>query len=491
MPFKSELGVKIEFLGDSGPFSKLGQSICYKISYENSSYLIDCGAAVFSELTGDTINQLDGIIATHSHEDHRRWFVDLALFRFYVSKPQRHLRLIACETVLEEFVKTSRAALERTLSMDSKKVVEVPFTTFVEPVIFGPTAKYRIVKTRLAGEEGTVWRVIDERGKVVSAKRAKIVVHPEANRPRMIFRHFETNRWVEPESYYPFNHERFYTPDHNPYCDPNPGITFEAMKSTAWHGPMTTSVRITTNDENIYFSSDTVYDPALWKELATEVRPQNLDRSKKEFDSAHILYGDINDFIEQTWSMERYDRGMSLYKDHVLVHDAAGKNSIVHTDYEIIANSGHEKLLLTHSPDHFVSQFPLTLSGKIIRVIGGEYFEEVNGELWPFDADIYFKEFSHSFVGYKKRNGPYKVFVKNGLLDIVPSDEEFEGEELFRVALYADINGVYLPRIEDPKESYIRRRGKIFHVRYTKNGGKLKAMENIRGQVCKKQRNRL
>ena len=491
MPFKSDKGVRIEFLGDSGPFSTLGQSICYKISYGDSSYLIDCGAAVFSELSGSTINQLDGIIATHSHEDHRRWFVDMALFRFYVSKPQRHLRLIASETVLEEFVKTSRAGLERTLSLDSKMVVEVPFTTFVEPVIFGPTARYRIVKTRLEGEEGTVWRVIDERGKVVSSRRAKVVVHTEANRPRMIFRDFKTDRWVEPEGYYPFNDKRFYTQDQNPYVDPNTGITFEAMKSTAWHGPSTTSVRITTEDENIYFSSDTVYDPALWKTMATEVRPQNLERTKKEFNKAHIIYGEINDFIEQAWSMDRYKRGMGLYKDHVLVHDVAGKNSIVHTDYEIISNAGHEKLLLTHSPDHFVSQFPLTLSGKIIRVIGDQYFEEVNGDLWPFDADVYFKEFSHSYVGYKKRNGPYKVCVNNGLLDIFPADAKVDGKTLFKVALYADINGVYLPRIEDPKESYIRRRGKIFHVRYSKRGGKLKAMDNIRGQVSKKKRNRL
>lgn len=490
MPFRSDDGVKIEFLGDSGPFSRQGVSICYKVTYNGGAYLIDCGAAVFSALTPQTIQELRGIVGTHSHEDHRRWFVDLALFRFYVSRAQNSLRLIATETLLEEYVKTCRAGLERTLSMDSKQVQEVPFTTFVEPIIFGPTARYRILRTRLPGEEGSVWRVMDENGETVAPDQAKVVVHPEANRPRMLFRDFDTRRWVEPESFYPFTETRFYTEDHHSFVEPDIGLTFDACKATAWHGPATNGIRVSTGTEKLFFSSDTVFDPKLYKELATEVREQKLDRPQEAFDQAHILYGEINDYLEQAWSTARYERALKLYAGHVVLHDVAGKNSIVHTDYEVLAALGHEKLLLTHSPDRFVSEFVLTRTGKALRVIGDDFFEEVDGELWEFDADVYYKDSGRYYVGYKAPKGTHKVFVKDGILDIVPMGTRIDGETVMRVNLYADVHGHYLLPLPPDEYYQIGADGRIYHVIYTKNGGRMKTVRSIRGEVPELQRRR-
>ncbi|MBI2194726.1 MAG: hypothetical protein HYU36_22325 [Planctomycetes bacterium] len=439
---------------------------------------------MFSAIGGDAINQLHGIIATHSHEDHRRWFVDMALYKFYFSKPKSPLRLVASETVLEEFWKNSRGGLERTLSSDSRQVLEVPFTLYIEPIVFGPTARYRTLRCRLPGEEGSVWRVMDEQGQIVSPHRAKVVVHPEANRPRLIFRDFDTKRWVEPESYYPFTENRFYSDDQHPFFEPEIGITFEAHKCTAWHGPSTVSLRLTTPDEKIYFSSDTVYDPVLWKEMATTVRKQKLDRSQKEFDEAYILYGEINDYIEQTWSPARYERAMKLYDGHVLVHDVAGRGSVVHTNYAVLAHRGHKKLLLTHSPDHFVSEYPLTLTGKTIRIIGGEFFEEVDGELWPFNADVYFKDVEQSYVGYRARDGAYRVVKDGGILDVVPAGTKTRGESVMRVHLFRDLKGRYFPKLENANERYQEGPdGRVYRMTYTRGGGKMKAVGSIRGDL--------
>lgn len=490
MSFRSDEGVKIEFLGDSGPFSLLGTSICYRLSYKDVSFLVDCGVAVFSVIGPQAIGRINAIFATHSHEDHRRWFVDMALFKFYFSKPKTPLRLVASETVLEEFHKNSRGALERSLTPDSSKVVEIPFTNYVEPILFGPMARYRILRTRLAGEEGNVWRVLDEEGKTVSPRKAKVVIHPEANRPRLLFKDFDTKRWIEPESYYPFSEKRFFSEKQYPYEHDN-GIKFEAKKAASWHGPPTVSIQVTTENEIIYFSSDTVYDPVLWRKLSSQVHPQELDLTKKAFGDAYVVYGDINNFIEQTWSQARYKEAMKLYGGKVLIHDVAGKGSVVHTDYSVLAAQDFDKLLLTHSPDHFVSKYPLTASGKTVRIIGDQYYEDVDGELWEFDADIYYKELSNCFVGYKARDGAYRIVSRDGILDIVSTGTRTDGKTLMRVNLYSDIKGRYFPKIEKPNRYYQEGpTGTVYLVTQDRNGGKMKRVESIRGRIPERKRTR-
>ena len=50
---------------------------------------------------------------------------------------------------------------------------------------------------------------------------------------------------------------------------------------------------------------------------------------------------------------------MSAYEGSVIIHDVARKNSIVHTDYEDIANAPFDNLVLTHSPDNLTSIRPI------------------------------------------------------------------------------------------------------------------------------------
>ena len=92
-------GIRIEFIGDSGPFSRTGKSIGYRITIKDSAYLLDLGGPVFQHVGTDGIRAMKGVFATHSHEDHRRWFTDLALFMYYTGIAP--LRLIATEVIHE------------------------------------------------------------------------------------------------------------------------------------------------------------------------------------------------------------------------------------------------------------------------------------------------------------------------------------------------------------------------------------------------------
>ena len=98
-------------------------------------------------------------------------------------------------------------------------------------------------------------------------------------------------------------------------------------------------IKITTDKETLVFSSDTVHDKELWIQLYTEKKIQKLNMSKKEFESAPVIYGNINDYIERVWSEERYIKATNDFNNAVVIHDIAGRNSIVHTDYEKLKTS--------------------------------------------------------------------------------------------------------------------------------------------------------
>ena len=42
-------GIRVDVIGDSGPFSEIGKSIGYRISYRGNKYLLDCGAPLFQQ----------------------------------------------------------------------------------------------------------------------------------------------------------------------------------------------------------------------------------------------------------------------------------------------------------------------------------------------------------------------------------------------------------------------------------------------------------
>lgn len=460
----------------------MGESSGYMVSVNNCTYLLECGSPVFPSLGFKGISKIKGIFATHSHEDHKRWFTDVVLFSFYNPMYKGKVRLIAPEVILEEYTKNSKGALERSLSADSKRIIEIPHENMFEKIVIGPRSKY-FISLKADGLGSFRYMVQDRQGGLLGPERAKIVIHPAANRPRLLFKDDESGEWVEPASYYPYSSTTFYEEDQNLFRDEDAGLTVRAIKSSVWHGVPTVGYKFMTEKNNLVFSADTVYKPSLWKELHEEYRPQKFHSiSREEFERSGIMYGDINDFIERTWSRKRYEVAMSAYKGSVVIHDVARKNSVVHTDYPDIAKASIENLIFTHNPDNLTAWRPILKSGKSLLFRDGQVFESVKGELYPFDADVYVRHFTGDLVGYESGNGAYKVIEKDDLLGVVEFD--YPGKSLMRVDLLQDVGGEYLPLLTDVTKYYHRRKdGKVEEVTVDEQSSAGRVVENLRGRI--------
>lgn len=194
---------------------------------------------------------------------------------------------------------------------------------------------------------------------------------------------------------------------------------------------------------------------------------------RKEFESAPVIYGDINDYIERVWSEERYNEAVNAFNAAVTIHDITIGNNPVHTSYESLAdcNLAKERSLLTHCPDNITSEWILTHSGKEFKIEGEEILEIAGDKIYPMNADIYHKEARKYWVGYKNDNGRYTVYKKEGLLSISKDNIRPSGDPLFRVDLYEDLNGCYFPKLEDGSSVYIKRDdGKVELVEYSEEG---------------------
>ena len=262
-------------------------------------------------------------------------------------------------------------------------------------------------------------------------------------------------------------------------------MTVRAIKSSVWHGVPTLAFKFTTEKNSLLFSADTVYKPSLWKELYEEYRPQNFETiSRESFEIGSILYGDINDFIERTWSRQRYETAMAAYTNSVVIHDVARKDSIVHTDYADIANAPIEKLIFTHNPDNLTALKPIVTSHRRLILRDGDVYEGVKGELYPFDADVYVHHFSCDLVGYESERGSYKVIEKNGLLGITTAQDPEKG--LMYVELYQDIRGEYFPLLTDLNKAYaIRGDGRVEEVTLYADSSAGRVVHNLRGHMEK------
>ncbi len=472
-----------DVVGNTSAFSMMGESSGYMITVNGHVYLLECGSPVFPYLGYKGISELKGIFATHSHEDHKRWFTDLVLFTYYNPLSKNRLKLISYEPVLEEYYKNSKGALERSLSVDSKRIVDIPYDTMVEECIIGPRARYCI---RLKdNKDGTFYYCVEDRqGNTLGPERAKIFINESANRPRLLFKDEQTGEWVEPASYYPFSSTSFYEEARNDFYDDESGLTVRAVKSSVWHGLPSVAFKFMTEDSSLFYSSDTVWKPSLWKELYEAHRPQyfeNISRSK--FEESSVIYGDINDFIERTWSRERYERAMAAYKDSsIIIHDVAPKDSIVHTDYNDIANAAFDNMIYTHNPDNLTSTRPMLSSGKRLVVRNNMVFESVRGELFPLDADIYIRHWAKNLVGYKSEDGPFKVIEKGGMLGIAESSGPEKG--IMNVELYEEINGEYFPLLTEANEFYSQRPdGRIEKIKITKDETFGQIIESVRGKL--------
>ncbi len=482
-------GITVRILGDSGPFSKLGKSIGYQITVGQSTYLFDCGATLFQQIGGKSLKDIKGIIISHCHDDHKRWFTDLAIFNRYARDINRKVHLLASEDVNSELFTMAQPALDRTLSDDSLTVIDVPYEKYVDYTMLGPAAKYRIV-SRDEGEGRSSLFIADREGNVLGPERAKIVISDKTQRPRMLFKDPDYGEWVEPESFYTYSSNVFYQEDKNIFTDPE-GFTIEAVKAPVWHGLPNIGIRINTDNETLVFSSDTVHNTKLWKQLCGEKREQKLGMSRKEFETASVIYGDINDYIERTWSEERYEEARMSFASAVVIHDVSVRDSVVHTSYDALKNTAlnKETTILTHSPDMITSEWVLSAMEKKFRIKGSSFYEISGDELCPMNADVYHKENGKYFVGYRNDHGKYMVYEKEGMLYL--STEDLPGG-LYRVDLYQDISGKYFPKIEDDNAVYRERKdGRVELVETTEQGSTGKIVEDCRGRLSGKESGKL
>jgi ribonuclease BN (tRNA processing enzyme) len=474
----------LDVIGNTTAFSLVGESSGYLITVNGHRYLLECGAQVFPALGYRGLDRIKGIFASHSHEDHRRWFTDIVLYNHYDSRSSRRVRLISAESVLEEYHKNSKGALERSLSQDSKQVIDIPYKQMVEEVVLGPRSRY-FIGLETVDSGCYCYRVRDRGGNVIGPEKAKIVINPVANRPRLLFKDDETGEWVEPQSYYPFSSDAFYEKDQNRFVDEAAGLTVEAVKAPVWHGVPTIGFRFKTARNTLFYSADTVYRPSLWKELYQTYRPQRFETIRREaFEEQSVIIGDINDFTERTWSRRRYEAALKAYQGAVVIHDVARKNSVVHTNYGDICDADIDQLLFTHTPDNLTAKRPILKSGKRIVFKNGRIYEWVDGHLFSFDADVYVKHLSSCYIGYRSRNGAYKVISKNGLLGVVEAAGPEKG--LMRLDLYEDINGGYFPVLKEPNKFYrLRTDGQVEEVTVDATTSFGRRVESMRAQVRK------
>lgn len=393
--------------------------------------------------------------------------------------------LITSEDNNDELIKSSACALDRSLSPDSKRIIDVGYEDYIDYRGIGPRAKYRIVST----DEGigkTGLCITDRSGNVAGPETAKIVISTRSKRPRLLFKDPVYNEWVEPESFYAFSSDVFYEKEKNPFIDSDEGVTIEAIKAPVWHGVPSIGIKVRTGKETLIFSSDTVNDKELWKQLCTEKRTQRSRMSKEEFEAAAIICGDINDYIERTWSEDRYKDAVNAFEGAVVIHDIAVRNSVVHTDYRRLGSSSlnRDKVILTHSPDRMTSEWVLSNAGKLFMVKGDRFFEVVGDDLYALNADVYHKEGGKYYVGYRHEHGRYTIYEKDGILGLSQDGAESYGTPLYRVELFEDIGGRYFPKLEGHNAVYAEREdGQVELVEYTDDGSRGVVVEDHRARL--------
>jgi ribonuclease BN (tRNA processing enzyme) len=459
----------------------MGKSIGYQVTIGESSFLVDCGSPLFQQIGGHGLKAINGLIITHCHDDHKRWFTDLSLFNLYSPDILNKLPLYTSDAINEGLQISSGPALNTSLNSDSKTIVDLAYTDYIDFQPLGPRAKYRIVKQNTGG--GLIFKVADSEGNIVGPERAKIVVSSKNGAVRLLFKDPDYNEWVEPELFYPFSSSHFYEENRNIYRDPT-GYTIEAINAPVWHGVPSIGLRFTTATESLVFSGDTAHDTELWEMLHSEKRPQQLRCSQDEFEAAAVIHGDINDYIERLWSHERYSEALTSFDDAVVVHDIAIRKSVVHTDYRRLAHTVLKKkqTILTHSPDKITSEWPLSKAEKTFLIKGKTFFEVVGDDLFPMDAEIFHKEEGKYFVGYRNNDGTNTVYEKDGILDLGGKCCWEMGAELYHVDLYEDVGGKYLPKLPPGDDSwYVERSdGKVERVTYDDDGSRGVVVEDLR-----------
>ncbi len=433
---------KIKVIGDSGPFSKTGRSICYLIEVGESSYLVDIGSPVFQLLSFPQLNAINGIAITHPHDDHKRWYSDFLLYRKYVTPNQPKMKLLTGWLLINDIKRSSRAALEKTLSFDSEKVVECAYENFVDQRPISPQPKYTVKK--IYQNNTLEFRVKNEDGKILTPDKAKVIIHPVTGSRSILFFDEEYRQWINPETFYSFSDTTYYN-EIIPFIDEKSGLKISAVNAATWHGINAVSFIFEYDNTKIYFSGDTVYNSKLWlKFMESELTPKT-DLTTPQFINAYSIIDDINNYIQRTWSQRRFKEAMSIYSDmDIIIHDSAAINSIVHTDFSSCAELEKNKTLLTHCPDKYISPIPITFNDKQYVVSDKKIYELCESKQYSLNADYYIKMNNHFYAGFKKSSGKYGVVYKNNIADIIEiNDENKNNSDIDIIELVEDIAGNY------------------------------------------------
>lgn len=445
--------IELNILGDFAPFSREGRCISFQVEIAGDRYIVDCGSPIFKQLGGHNLKEVKGLFITHCHDDHKRWFTDLAIFYRYARDMDRKLILYTTESINDDLQTSASAALHNTLSNCRKQVIGVKYEEYVDFFPLGPRPRYQIVSRHL-GEGLSQLKVVDRNGDELPPNQAKVVVNPDTGRARMLFFDPGAKEWVDPDLYYALSDQNFY--EGEPNILQGPGYTIEAIKAPVWHGMNGIGIKFTLGAESLVFSSDTVNDRRLWEELAREKRKQDFSvLTAAEFAAARVIYGDINHYIERVWSKARYREALAAFNDAAVVHDIAMYNSIVHTDYDKLDRTrlDPKHTLLVHCPDRITSSWPLSAPDKTYIIKDNCFFEKIDKQLLPSNADFYHREAGRYYVGYRNPAGRHTVFEKNGELRL-KNDYGFNGRPLCRIDLYEDIDGHYYPFLEDADRAY-------------------------------------
>ena len=474
-------GIEVWILGDFGPFSRTGKSIGYQVKIAGRKFLVDCGAPLFDIIGWDEISDIDGLIITHCHDDHKRWFTDIALYYYYAPHVNKKLTLITADEIEEELVKSSKPAIDRSLSLDSERMVDIAFEDYVEYRPMGPKTLYNITSRNLDGTRGKL-RIVGPDGETIGPDRSKIVLSKRGGRARVLFKDPELKEWIEPETFYSYSSDVFYGSDKR-YLEGD-GYIIESHKAPVWHGIPGTALKFKTKNDSLLFTSDTVHDLELWERLAGQKHEQKLGgMSRDDFERSEIIYGDINDFVERIWGPQRLEAAKAVFKDTAVFQDISLRGSVVHTDYVRIDHTvlDQERTILTHSPDSITTEWPLCFSEKTYRVIGDKFNEVVGTASYPVKGDLYHKHEGKLFVGRREDKGRYSVYDNEGVLSVDMNGKKPAGKFKFKVDLYQDINGEFFPVADGAGTEYrVRNDGKVELVEYTDQGSKGKVVECIR-----------
>ena len=102
------------------------------------------------------------------------------------------------------------------------------------------------------------------------------------------------------------------------------------------------------------------------------------------------------------------------------------------------------------------------------------------------DAAVYHKEDGRYFVGYMNPDGQVTVYNNDGILNLGGRWDGDNGIEYFKVDLYEDIGGKYLPKLTDGASRYLERAdGQVERVIHDEQGSRGIVVEDQRARLSR------